>query len=158
MSTMTHNAMAGTAGTAPSTAHDALHLVARVLMAWLFIPAGWGKLMGFSGVVGYISSKGVPMPEVCAAIAIAIELGLGTLLLVGWHARWAALGLAIFVAVITPIFHDFWAVPAAQAGMQKQAFWKNVAVLGGLIMVYLHGPGRWSIEGRRAEPLVTSGS
>src|SRR4051812_31876789 len=111
--------------------------------------------MGFAGVVGYINSKGVPMPEVCAAIAIAIELGLGILLLVGWQARWAALGLAIFVAVITPIFHDFWAVSGAAAGVQKQAFWKNIAVIGGLLMVYLHGPGRWSVEGRKAEPSPT---
>ena len=55
----------------------------RVLLALLFIPAGCGKLIGFSGAVGYIASKGVPLPEVCAAIAIAAELGLGLLLLVG---------------------------------------------------------------------------
>ena len=61
-----------------------------------------------------IASRGVPLPEVCAAIAIAAELGLGLLLLVGWKARWAALGLAIFLAVITPIYHNYWAAPEAQ--------------------------------------------
>ncbi|RYY94522.1 MAG: DoxX family membrane protein, partial [Comamonadaceae bacterium] len=87
-------------------------------------------------------------PEVCAAIAIAAELGLGLLLLVGFQARWAALGLAVFVAVITPIFHNFWAVPEAQRMMQSQAFWKNVAVVGGLLYVWAFGPGGWSLDGR----------
>lgn len=151
MSTIAHNGTAHGAGHVHTPAHDAIHLLARALLAWLFIPAGWGKIAGFSGVVGYIASKGVPMPEVCAAIAIAAELGLGLLLLVGWQARWAGLGLAIFVAVITPIFHNFWALPDAQKMMQAQAFWKNVAVVGGLLMVYLHGAGRWSIDGRKAE-------
>ena len=129
---------------------DTLALVGRVLLAWLFIPAGWGKIAGFAGVTGYIASKGVPLPEVAAALAIVIELGLGILLLVGWKARWAALGIAIFVAVITPIFHAFWAMPEAQQMMQKQAFWKNIAVLGGLLMVTAFGPGRLSLDGRGA--------
>ena len=151
MSTIAHNATGHGAAHIHTPAHDAVHLLARALLAWLFIPAGWAKIAGFSGVVGYIASKGVPLPEVCAVIAIVAELGLGLLLLVGWQARWAALGLAIFVAVVTPIFHAFWAVPEAQKMAQSQAFWKNVAVVGGLLMVWLHGPGRWSIEGRKAE-------
>ena len=78
----------------PTTAaQDAMALVGRILIALLFVPSGWGKIVGFSGTVGYIASKGVPLPEVCAAIAIAAELGLGLLLLVGYQPRWAALGL-----------------------------------------------------------------
>ena len=52
-------------------------------------------------------------------------------------------------AVITPLFHNFWAMPEAQQMMQKQAFWKNLAVLGGLLFVYAFGPGAWSIDGRK---------
>src|SRR5205085_1057310 len=99
--------------------------------------------------VGYIASKGVPLPEVCAALAIAAELGLGLLLLVGWQARWAALGLAVFTAVITPIFHNFWAVPQAQAMMQQQAFFKNIAVVGGLLVIAAFGPGGFSLDARK---------
>ena len=149
MSTTTTTSYDGrTTALATAPAQDAATLLGRVLLAWLFIPAGWGKLMGFSGVVGYISSKGVPMPEVCAALAIVAELGLGLALLAGFKARWAALGLAVFVAVITPIFHNFWAVPEAQKMMQQQAFWKNLAVVGGLLFVYAFGPGGWSVDGR----------
>lgn len=134
----------------PSTsAQDTMVLVGRALLAWLFIPAGFGKIAGFAGVAGYIASKGVPLPELCAAIAIAAELGLGLLLLIGWQARWAALALAIFVAVITPIFHNYWAMPEAQQMMQKQAFDKNLAVLGGLLVLTAFGAGRWSLDGRR---------
>ena len=130
-------------------AQDFMSLLGRALLALLFIPAGWGKIAGFAGVAGYIASKGVPLPEVCAALAIAAELGLGLLLLVGFQARWAALGLAIFVAVITPIFHNFWAMPEAQVMMQKQAFFKNLAVAGGLLAIAAFGAGGFSIDGKR---------
>ena len=61
----------GATPTPTSGAQDALVLIGRILLAWLFVPAGWGKIAGFAGTVGYIASKGVPLPEVCAAIAIA---------------------------------------------------------------------------------------
>jgi putative oxidoreductase len=132
-----------------SPAQNVFTLAGRALIALLFIPAGWGKIAGFSGVAGYIASKGVPLPEVCAAIAIAAELGLGLLVLVGWQTRWAALGLAVFVAVITPIFHNYWAMPEAQVMMQKQAFFKNLAVVGGLLVLSAFGPGGLSLDARR---------
>jgi putative oxidoreductase len=130
---------------------NALTLFGRALIAWLFIPAGWGKIAGFSGVTGYIASKGVPLPEVAAAIAVVAELGLGVLLLVGLKARWSAAGLAVFVAVITPIFHNFWASPAAQQMMQQQAFNKNLAVVGGLLILAAFGPGGWSLDARTGD-------
>jgi len=137
---------------APITSlQDTLALVGRVLLAYLFIPAGWGKIVGFSGVAGYIASKGVPLPELAAAIAVAAEFGLGLLLLVGWQARWAALGLAIFVAVITPIFHGYWATPEAQHMMQKQSFDKNMAIVGGLLALAALGAGRFSLDRKRGK-------
>src|SRR3954468_14069673 len=130
-------------------AGDVFALIGRILIAYLFVPSGFGKLMGFAGTVGYIASKGVPLPEVCAAIAVAAELGLGLLVLVGWRARWAALGMAIFVAVITPIFHNYWAVPEAQVMMQKLNFTKNLAIVAGLLAFAAFGAGRLSVDGRR---------
>ena len=123
-------------------------LVGRALIALQFVPAGWGKLMGFAGTVGYIGSKGVPLPEVCAAIAVLAELGLGLALLAGWKARWAALGLAVFTIVITPIFHNFWAAPEAQVMMQKLNFFKNLAIAGGLLSIAAFGAGALSVDGR----------
>lgn len=131
------------------TTQNALSLFGRALIALLFIPAGYAKIGGFAGTAGYIASKGVPLPEVAAAIAVAIELGLGLLLLVGYQTRWAALGLAIFTVVITFIFHDFWAVPPAEVMRQQQAFFKNMAVVGGLLALVAWGAGGWSLDGRR---------
>jgi putative oxidoreductase len=147
MATTTYATTPMTGVTTP--VQDTLALIGRILLAWIFVPAGWGKIAGYAGTAGYIASKGLPMPEVLAAAAIAIELGLGLLLLVGWQARWAALGLAVFVLVITPIFHGYWAVPEAEQMMQKQNFIKNLGILGGLLGFAAFGAGRFSLDGRR---------
>jgi putative oxidoreductase len=128
--------------------NNAMALLGRAMIAMLFIPGGISKLTGFAGTVGYIASKGVPLPEVCAAIAIIVELGLGIALLVGWKTRWAALAIAIFTVVITFIFHAFWAVPAEQVMMQKMSFFKNIAIAGGLYAFAAFGPGAWSVDAK----------
>jgi putative oxidoreductase len=126
-----------------------LSLMGRVLLALLFVPAGFGKIAGFAGTAGYIASKGVPLPELAAATAIGVELGLGLLLLIGWQTRWAALGIALFTLVITFIFHNFWAVPADQVMAQQLNFFKNMAAVGGLLTVAAWGAGAWSIDGNK---------
>lgn len=131
-----------------TAAQNTASLLGRALIALLFIPAGFAKIGGFAGLTGYIASKGLPLPQVAAAIAIFVELGLGLALLFGWKARWAALGMAIFVAVITPIFHNYWASPPAQMTAQQLNFYKNLAVIGGLLVVFAFGPGGWSIDAR----------
>ncbi|UUZ64300.1 DoxX family protein [Polaromonas sp. P1-6] len=125
-----------------------LSLIGRVLLALLFVPAGFGKIGGFAGTAGFIASKGVPLPELAAAAAIGVELGLGLLLLVGFQTRWAALGIAFFTVVITFIFHNYWAVPAEQVMMQQLMFFKNIAVIGGLLTVAAWGAGAWSVDGK----------
>ena len=132
-----------------NTFQNPLSLLGRVLLALLFVPAGFGKIAGFAGTVGYIASKGVPVPELAAAAAIGVEVGLGLLLLVGLQTRWAALGIALFTLVITFIFHNFWAVPVEQMVMQQQAFFKNIAVVGGLLTVAAWGAGAWSLDAKR---------
>ena len=126
-----------------------LSLIGRILIALLFVPAGFGKIAGFAGTVGYIASKGVPFPELAAAAAVGVELGLGLLLLVGFQTRWAALGIAFFTVVITFIFHNFWDVPAAQMVQQQQAFFKNIAVVGGSLTIAAWGAGAWSFDAQR---------
>ena len=126
-----------------------LSLIGRVLLALLFVPSGFHKLAGFAGTVGYIASKGVPLPEVAAAIAVGVELGLGLLLLVGLQTRWAALGIGLFTLVITFIFHNFWAVPAEQVMMQQLNFFKNLAIVGGLFSIAAWGGGAWSLDAKQ---------
>ena len=126
-----------------------LSFIGRVLIALLFVPAGFAKIAGFAGTAGYIASKGVPFPELAAAAAVGVELGLGLLLLVGFQTRWAALGIALFTLVITFIFHNFWGAPAAQMVQQQQAFFKNIAVIGGLLTIAAWGAGAWSFDAKR---------
>jgi putative oxidoreductase len=127
---------------------DTLALIGRLLIAYLFLPTGINKLMNFAGPVGYITSKGVPMPEVAAAIAIFVEVGLTILLVLGWKTRWVAAAMAVYVLVISPIFHNYWALPAAQMTAQKINFDKNLAIVGGFLLLVAYGAGRWSIDGR----------
>ncbi len=131
---------------ATTPASDAVMLVARILLALMFVSAGFSKIGGFEGTAGYIASKGLPLPQLGAAIAIVVELAGGIMLIVGWKARWAALAIAVFTAAATVIFHNYWAMTGADAFTQRLMFWKNVSVIGGLLAVYAFGPGRWSID------------
>src|SRR5436190_14867140 len=93
-----------------SNAQDLAALVGRLLLAAIFITSGFGKITGFEGTVGYIASKGLPLPQLGAIIAIVVELGGGILLAIGYKARWAALALAVFTLAAGILFHNYWAV------------------------------------------------
>jgi putative oxidoreductase len=122
-------------------------LVGRILLALIFITSGFSKITGFEGTVGYIASKGLPLPQVGAIIAIVVELGGGLLLAIGFKARWAALALAIFTLAAGILFHNYWDIAdAAQKMGQQINFWKNVAITGGMLMVFAFGPGRYSVD------------
>jgi len=125
---------------------DGMALLGRALLALIFILSGWEKLMGFQGAVGAIASKNLPMPQVLAVIAVIFELGGGLLLLLGLKARWVALLLVVFLVIITPIFHNFWAAAADQMKNQQIHFMKNLAIMGGMFVVAAFGPGRFSFD------------
>lgn len=124
-------------------------LVGRILLALIFVISGFGKITGFEGTVGYIAAKGLPLPQVAAIGAIAIELGAGILLVVGWQARWAATVLFLFLIPTTLLFHDFWSYTGSQARMQQIQFMKNLAIMGGMLYVMAFGAGPLSIDNRR---------
>ncbi|MCZ8293984.1 MAG: DoxX family protein [Hylemonella sp.] len=126
-----------------------LSLIGRLLLAALFLPAGISKIGGFAGTAGYIASKGLPLPEVGAAIAVAVEILGGLALILGFGTRLAALALALFTLVATFIFHNYWGVPADQAFVQQLMFNKNIAVVGGLLVLAAHGAGAWSLDAKR---------
>lgn len=134
-----------------ATLQNPLALVGRLLLASLFLPAGIGKLMGFAGTVGYISSVGMPLPAVSAALALTIEILGAIALVLGWGTRFAALVLAFFVLVASFYFHAFWAVPPEQHMVMKLLFTKNIAVVGGLLVLAAFGAGAWSMDGARMQ-------
>jgi putative oxidoreductase len=126
-----------------------LSLVGRLLLALLFVPAGFGKIAGFAGTAGYIASKGLPMPEVGVVIAILVEMLGGLALIAGFGTRIAALVLAVFTLVATFIFHNYWGVPAEMQMVQQLMFFKNIAVVGGLLVLVAFGAGGWSVDAKR---------
>lgn len=124
-------------------------LLARVLLALMFVLAGISKFSGLDGTAGYIASKGLPMPMLLAVLAGTIEVVGGLALAVGYRARVAALVLAVFTVAASLIFHNFWALPADQAYVNQLMFLKNLAVAGGLLLVFSLGAGPASLDARR---------
>jgi putative oxidoreductase len=122
-------------------------LIGRILIALIFLLAGFGKLTGFAGTVGYIASKGLPLPQLAAVGAIIVELGGGIMLVVGWKTRLAAAAMFAFTALTALIFHNFWSVPPEQAQNQMIHFMKNISMMGGLLYVVIHGAGALSLDG-----------
>ena len=129
--------------------NNALNLMGRILLAALFLPAGLSKLSGFEGTVGYIGSGGLPFASVAAAVAIAVEILGSIALIVGFQTRIAAAVLAVFTIVASVFFHAFWAAAPEQAFMQQLLFFKNVGVIGGLLLLVSSGAGGWSIDAKK---------
>ena len=130
----------------------ALNLLGRLLLAALFLPAGLAKLSGFDGTVAYIASVGLPLSAVAAAAALVLEI-LGSLaLLLGFQTRIVAATLAVFTLVASGYFHAFWAAAPEQAFVQQLLFFKNMGVVGGLLVLVSSGPGAWSLDAQRAAP------
>lgn len=113
-----------------------LALIARVLMAYIFLVAGWGKITAYSATVGYMESMGVP--GALLPLTILVEFGGGFAVLFGFQARFAAFGLGLFSVITAFIFHD---------GTQDSInFMKNFAMAGGLFFLMLHGAGKMSLD------------
>lgn len=118
------------------TANVSIALIARILMAYIFLVAGWGKITAYSATVGYMESMGVP--GAMLPLTILVEFGGGLALLFGFQARFAAFGLGVFSLITAFLFH----------GGEADAinFMKNFAMAGGLFFLMLHGAGKLSLD------------
>jgi len=125
-----------------------IELLGRVLFVALFLPAGISKLSGFEGTVEYFGSLGIPMAPAAVVATIAIEVLGSVALLIGYKTRYAAFALAAFTLFASFIGHAFWAVPAEQAFVQQLMFFKNIAVVGGLLILATAGAGKLSLDSR----------
>ena len=123
-------------------------LVGRILVAAIFLISGFGKIGGFEGVVGYIGSKGLPEPHILAILTIALELGGGVLLVLGYKVRWVAIVFFLWLIPTTYIFHRFWGIDAAQVQAQQINFLKNVSIMGAFLLLFGFGPGAYSLDRR----------
>jgi putative oxidoreductase len=121
-------------------------LLARVLLAPVFLLAGIGKITGWDGTAAYMASAGMPLVPLFLVGAIAVEVGGGIALLLGIKTRLTGLVMALFMVPVTLIFHSFWNLQGQEQYVQMLMFLKNIAIIGGLLMVATYGGGRWALE------------
>lgn len=124
-------------------------LLGRLLLANLFIVAGFKKITGFAASAGYMAAK---MPaldpnviNIMLVLTIAIELGGGLMILVGWQARWAAALIFLWMIPVTWLFHAYWGLTPEQMRAEFIQFQKNLAIMGALLLVVAQGTGAYSL-------------
>jgi putative oxidoreductase len=120
-------------------------LTGRILLALIFVLSGFNKITGFDGTAAYMASAGLPLTKVLLVLTIAVELGGGLLIMLGWKARWVALVVFLFLIPVTLVFHN-----PAQGQQQMIHLLKNLAIMGGMLHLFAFGAGAWSVDGRRS--------
>ena len=130
--------------------HPAIPLLGRLLMTYIFATSGLGKLFSWSDNVAYMSTRHLPFIPLLLAIAMVIELAGSVSLITGYRARSAAFVMFLYMIGVTVLFHNYWAATGDMAGMQETHFRKNLAIMGGLLMLAYCGPGKWAL-GHRAD-------
>jgi len=127
-----------------STLTNLFSLASRLLLAFIFVMAGWGKLNGIDGTAGYMASAGIPLANVLIYLVILTELGGGILIAIGYQTRIVAFLMAGFTILSALIFHFNFGDQ-----MQMINFMKNVAIAGGFLSLVANGAGAWSLDGRK---------
>jgi putative oxidoreductase len=120
-------------------------VVARVLLAQVFIISGIGKIKGFAATAALMGNLGLPASQLLLVLTIALEIGGGLALILGWRARWIALAFMAFTLLASVVVHPFWSVEPSSFGAQLNNFMKNLAIMGGMLYVVIHGPGPLSL-------------
>jgi putative oxidoreductase len=133
-----------TAGQAGTSGASLAILFGRILLAVMFVLAGFAKLTDIAGTAGWFGSIGLPAPTIVAVLVGLLELVAGLAIVVGFQTRIAALALVAFTIGATLIAHtDF-------ADMTQFLFFqKNFAVVGGLLVLAFTGAGALSVDARR---------
>jgi putative oxidoreductase len=122
----------------------------RALLGMLFFISGINKIFGFSYVAGWMASSGVPAAQLFLILTIVLEVFGGLMLITGFKARYAAIAIALFLVPVTMLFHAFWSAGAADFQNQLTQFLKNLAVMGGLLMVIFQN-GTQSVKAVRSQ-------
>ncbi len=126
--------------------NDEVIVVARVLLATLFLVFGWRKLRDFSGTVRQMAQLGVPTPVLAAAVATFMELPVAFAVAVGAFTRPSALLFVLYTLGTALIGHRYWTVKGADYVDSLDGFYKDLSIMGGFLLLYITGPGKYSID------------
>src|SRR5271155_3835359 len=121
-------------------------LAARLLLATLFLIFGWRKLRDYSGTVSQLVQLGVPMPVLATAVAIFMELPVAFAVAVGAFARPSAVLLVLYTLGTSLIEHRYWTVAGPNQLASMEGFYKNLCIMGGFLLLYITGAGKYSID------------
>lgn len=127
---------------------DGVILLARVLLMVLFVIFGWEKLTGFNGTIAYMASMGIPLPSFAAVIVIAMEFFVGIALVLGVYTRPLALLMALYTLGTAFIGHHYWTMADPVRAANMINFYKNMSIIGGLLLLCVTGAGKYSIDKR----------
>ncbi|HUS66357.1 MAG TPA: DoxX family protein, partial [Kofleriaceae bacterium] len=117
-------------------------------LASIFILSGVMKLIDTGGTVAHMEAQGIPYAHPLAILAGLVEIAGGLSVLTGFATRLGALALFLYLIPTTLVFHDFWNLSGAERVPQMANFMKNLAIMGGLLVVAAFGPGRYSIDAK----------
>jgi putative oxidoreductase len=134
-----------------TSCHDAVALVGRLAMCWIFLSSGFAKLSDVAAFSTVLAKRGVPAPSFMGWLGAIVEFGGGLLVLFGFKIRFAAILMTLFVVVATLISHRYWEFTGEAFAAQRSNFWKNVTIIGGLLFMFLAGAGRYSVDGFRKQ-------
>jgi putative oxidoreductase len=118
------------------------------LLSQIFLISGVMKIVDWSGTEAQMASRQMFWIPFFHVAALLVELGAGLSLLLGYKARFGALALGLFLIPVTLTFHDFWTYPPDQQPLQMILFMHNLALMGGLLLVVIHGSGPLGFDSR----------
>jgi putative oxidoreductase len=133
-----------------------LPLVARLAITGEFIIAALGKALGWSGQAAYMASQGMTLIGPLLGAALLIEAVGSLCLITGFKARPAAAIMFVYLGIVSVRLHGFWHMTGMAAGTNETHFFKNLGMMGGLLMIVAYGPGRWALDRRRQGTTASS--
>jgi len=131
---------------------DVILLLGRVALGAIFVKSGLQKLMALGAFAASLAGRGVPQSSMWAVIGATVEIVGGILIVTGLRTREASLLMILFVIVATGISHRFWEFAEAARRAQESQFFKNLSIIGGFLLLFVSGSGRFSLDsllGRR---------
>lgn len=128
---------------------DEVVLAARILLIVLFVVFGWSKLTHYSATVSYMARTGVPLPSIATLVAIVVEFFVSLAVALGVWTRPLALLLALYTLGTALIGHHFWSMEGPARSANAINFYKNISIIGGFLLLYVVGPGKYSLDAMR---------